>query len=209
MRKRISADTGFTRAPAAMTDSQAGAESLSRGYYCAKTTVPSSRRSPSPAGLTALGALLPPPAAAPGALRRQRPALRAARVGGTQETAAEIALLTRSCLCSFTEGTKGLRVVTPWPAQGDRKRNGPGLQAPGRSREEEGQTQSVGQGVQWPPRPLREGSRGGERPGCLLQGALTSPHPCRGLWGLDTTPSRRMKGCPGRESRERATSAPG
>lgn len=94
MRKCIGAGTGFTRAPAAMTDSQAGAESFqSRGYYCAKTTVPSSRSSPSPAGLTALGALLPSPAAARGALRRQCQALRAVRVGGTQETAAEIALL--------------------------------------------------------------------------------------------------------------------
>lgn len=140
---------------------------------------PQAGTAPPLAGQAALGALLPAPAAAPGALPgspEHSGRLEAARVGGTRQKAAEISLPAGSGPPSSTEGTRGLRIVIPCSTLGARKENKSGAQA--RPLEEkEGQTLRPGRRVQRPPRPLRECSRGEERPSCLLMGALTSPHP--------------------------------
>lgn len=75
----------------------------------------------------------------------------------------------------------------PWPVQGGGERNGSEARAPC-PEEKEGQTQTLRQSVQRPPRPLREGSRGEEKPRSLSRGALTSPHRCGALRRLDATP---------------------
>lgn len=97
------------RARAAMTDS-AGAESSQRGdYRSAGTIVPSGRHSPSPGGTGSLGALLPAPAPASGALPcspEHSGRLEAARVGGTRQKAAEIALPARSSPPTSSKGTR-------------------------------------------------------------------------------------------------------
>lgn len=172
-----------------MTDSWAGVES----FGAEATTRPHSQSSPSSGGTDGPGGAPSAVPSTPGDPSREHPANSRRDYRG---------LIRPS---SFPEGTQGFRVVIPPPAQGDRKKNRSGAQA--RSREEkEGQT--LGQSVQRPPRPLREGSRGEEKPRCLSRGALTSPHPCAALRGRRDAALRRQQQ-PGRESREYATSAPG